>query len=197
MRIAMLHRPSRRLVFILAVVVAIIAGIPALAAAVGPGSHPRDTGAQAAVTGQSTGGDCRIGFDTQTNVLTPPDDSTSDNVPAGTVNLTKQCQGAVVAVFSSEVNASAAGEFIHLDMRATCTGTGGFTNPCTVGQIVFGQPGHTFFQNAAVSGIQVHSMTMVFPGLRRGLWRFEVLPGGNGTAFVDFRTFTVQAFAGG
>ncbi len=81
-------------------------------------------------------------------------------------------------------------------MRATCTGTRGLASPCTVGQQVFASPGHTFFQNA-VAGIQTHAVMMVWNSLPRGLWRFEVLPGGNNRANLQFRTFVVEAFAVG
>jgi hypothetical protein len=138
-------------------------------------------------------GPCRVGFDTRTGTLTPPDDSTSNNVPAASVDIGKPCVGEVIGTFSSEVFTSGAGSFIHIDMRATCIGTGGFSSPCTVGTQVFASPGHTFFQNNVQPGAENNSVTMVWNTLPRGIWRFEVLPGGNGTAFLDFRAFEVSA----
>jgi hypothetical protein len=129
-------------------------------------------------------------------VLVPPDDSTADNVPANTVTLSKGCPGAVMGLWVGETSTPTAGDFIHMDMRATCTGTGGFSSPCTVGQQVFGSPGHTFVQNA-VSGSQTHSLQMMWTALPRGVWQFDVLPGGNNRANIQFRSFTVQAFSGG
>jgi hypothetical protein len=144
------------------------------------------------ISGTGKGGGCKMGYDTESSTLTPPDDSTADNVAAGSVTLTKGCNGPVVGQFTSEVGISSGG-FIHIDMRATCIGTGGFTNHCTVGQVTFASPGHTFFsQNPG--NIETHAMNMVWV-LLPGQWRFDVLPGGNGTAFLDFRTFTVEAFA--
>jgi hypothetical protein len=151
---------------------------------------------QQMITGQGTNGGCRMGYDTQTSFLVPPDDSTADNVAAATVNIRKTCQGAVVGSFVTEVSTAVAGDFVHIDMRATCTGTGGMTNPCTVGQVVFASPGHTFMKNAQ-SSVQTHSVQMVWPALKRGLWRFEVLPGGNNSGNLQFRSFVVEAFAGG
>jgi hypothetical protein len=84
------------------------------------------------------GGGCKAGYDTETSVLTPPDDSTGDNPAAGSVTFTKSCTGAVVGQFTSETSIPSGG-FIHLDMIATCIGTGGFSTHCTVGQTVFGQ----------------------------------------------------------
>jgi hypothetical protein len=46
-------------------------------------------------------------------------------------------------------------------------------------------------------GIEIHEMTMVWSALKRGVWRFEALAGGDGTAGLDFRTFTVTAYTGG
>jgi hypothetical protein len=150
----------------------------------------------ALIASQSTGGGCRMGYDTQTSTLTPPDDSTADNVPAASVTITKPCRGAVVGQFQSEVSTSTAGAFIHIDMRATCTGKGGFTNACTVGMQVFGSPGHTFLQNVQ-AGVQTHGVNMVWTGLPKGIWRFDVLPGGGQGGNLQFRTFHVEAFAGG
>jgi hypothetical protein len=82
-------------------------------------------------------------------------------------------------------------------MRATCTGKGGFTSPCTVGQQVIALPGDSFFQNNSGFGGETNAMDMVWPGLKRGVWKFEVLPGGDPSSFVEFRTFTVTAFTGG
>ena len=148
------------------------------------------------IVGQSTGGGCRMGYDTQTGTLIPPDDSTPDNAAAATVNLRKVCPGPVTAMFVSEVSTPGAGDFIHIDMRATCTGTGGMASPCTVGQQVFGSPGHTFMRHGTAS-VQTNSVQMVWTGLRRGLWRFEVLPGGNNSANLQFRSVVVEAFNAG
>jgi hypothetical protein len=129
--------------------------------------------------------------------LVPADDSTGDNPPAGKVTFTKSCGGVAVATFSAETVTTGAGDFIHLDMRATCIGSGGYSSHhCQVGNSKLAAPGHTFFQTVQ-EGQQVHSMTMVFTGLSRGKWRFEALVGGNNHAFVDFRTFAVQAYNGG
>lgn len=191
---------SRALLAVGAAMVLLVSGATVVGA-VGsdPGAHPRGVSSGdervARVSGQATGGGCRMGYDTQSGTLIPPDDSTADNVPAGSVTINKPCPGVVIGAFTSEVSTSTAGDFIHLDMRATCTGTGGFASPCTVGQQVFASPGHTFFQNVQ-SGVQTHAMSMVWTGLRRGIWRFEVLPGGNNRANLQFRTFTVEAFAG-
>jgi hypothetical protein len=188
----------RRWWFVLAAAAALMVGTALTAVATaGSAVHPRSgtNVTSPLIVGQASGGGCRMGYDTETATLVPPDDSTPDNIPAGSVTITKPCQGAVLGEFTSETTTSGSG-FLHIDMRATCTGTGGFTNPCTVGQQVFASPGHTFLQNVLES-TQTHAMTMVWTGLKRGIWRFEVLPGGNGTGFLGFRTFVVEAFAGG
>lgn len=187
-------------VTVAAIAIAVASGAWAMAGS-GEAVHPRGEGAQAAaqsarITGHSFGTLCRMGYDTQTVTLIPPDDTTVDNVAAGTVTFKKTCAGAVTATLSAEINTSVAGDFIHLDMRATCTDTGGLSNPCTVGQQVFASPGHTFFQNVQ-AGVQVHSATMVWTGLPKGVWRFDALPGGNNSANLQFRAFTVQSYKGG
>lgn len=160
--------------------------------------HPRgdEDGQRVAAAASTAKGPCKAGYDTQTGTLIPPDDSTGDNVPAGSVSIRKPCRGAAIAVFSSEVSAPTAADFIHIDMRATCTGTGNFSSPCTVGQQVFASPGHSFFRIGA-SSFGVESIQMTWSGLRAGVWRFEVLPGGNNSANLQFRSFSVQVFPGG
>lgn len=148
------------------------------------------------ISGVSTAGPCRVGYDTETSTLVPPDDSTSDNSPAGSVQIKKPCSGEVIATLSAEVATPAAPDFLHIDMRATCVAGGGFRGHCTVGQQVFASPGHTFFQGAQAP-THVGSATMAWTGLLRGVWLFEALPGGNNSANLQFRTFTVQTMPGG
>lgn len=40
-------------------------------------------------------------------------------------------------------------------------------------------------------------MSMVWSGLPQGVWKFEALPGGNNSANVQFRTFTIATYNGG
>jgi hypothetical protein len=43
---------------------------------------------------------------------------------------------------------------------------------------------------------RTHGMQMVFPALKRGLWRFEALPGSSGgSALLGFRTFVVTGLS--
>jgi hypothetical protein len=187
----------RRMVLMTGLFVAVTATAAATALAVGSRSDPLKHSAARtplAETGGKPAGGCRLGNYSETATLTPPDDSTGDNTPAATVTFTKPCSGPVVGSFTSEVATNDAGEFIHLDMRATCVGTGGFTTHCTVGQQIPGNPGHTFFQNNVQPGAESNAVTMFWKALKRGKWTFEVLPGGNGTAALDFRTFIVEAF---
>lgn len=184
---------GRQSLIVLFVVTFVAGATTAVLAAGGDSARQRLVDGGPRIAGIGKGGGCRMGFDTESSTLIPPDDSTADNAPAGVVGLTKACNGPVVGQFTGEVSTSTAGDFIHLDMRATCVGTGGFTTHCTVGEQVYASPGHTFFQNAQ-SGVQTHSMDMVWD-LLPGQWTFEVLPGGNNRANLQFRTFTVEAFA--
>ena len=89
-----------------AVLVALILGGTTVAVAAGSEGpdHPRPTNREvsALVTAESTGGGCRMGFDTRSDTLVPPDDSTANNVAAASVTITKPCAGAVVGQFTSE-----------------------------------------------------------------------------------------------
>ena len=161
-------------------------------------ARPSDDGSST-VTGRgvSTGGPCRVGYDTETALLTPPDELLADNPVAGSVTMATGCAGAVVAEFSSEVRASSG--LVTLSVWATCVGPGGAPDPCTVGDQVVARPGYTYLAqgDSFETTTSTHSMQMVFPALPRGRWRFEAVPGGNGTATLKYRTFVVTAYPGG
>ena len=186
---------GRRAVVVGIATLGLVAGGATLVVAVGSDAeHPR--GQEAAgprIFGQGAGGECRMGYDTASTTNTPPDDSTADNPPANTVTIRKVCPGPMVATWTGEVVADQAGEFIHMDLRATCTGIGGLNNPCIVGAQVYASPGHTFLQNG-VGPHGTRSMGGVWSGLKRGVWKVEALPGGNGAANVQFSTLIVEAF---
>ena len=171
-----------------------IAALIAVASGAAIAEERSGGGVGAAVAGSARGA-CAMGYDTQTSTLVPPDDSTSDNVAAGTILSKKGCVGPVVGTLSAVVSTSTAGDFIHLDMRATCTSKGGFTGAtsCVVGEQVIASPGHAFFRNDQGS-VAVHSATMVWPELRKGVWRYEALPGGNNRANLQFRSFAITAW---
>lgn len=147
-------------------------------------------------TGVSTGGPCRVGYDTSSATLTPPDELLADNPVAGTVTLRKPCAGAVVAEFSSEVETASG--VVTLSIWATCVGTGGLADACTVGDQAVARPGYTYLAqgDSAEPTTGVHSMQMVFPSLPRGRWRFNAVPGGS-NATLHSRTFVVTAYPGG
>lgn len=152
-------------------------------------------------TGASTSGGCASGYDTRFNQLKPPDgNETHDNPPAASIRLRKPCAGAVHGFFTSEITAPTQNDFINIEMRATCIGTGQLSNPCNVGQQFFAAPGRARLAEGPTT-LGTRSMNMVWPGLARGVWRFEVVPGGNpsvtsGSQLI-YRTFTVEAFFGG
>lgn len=147
-------------------------------------------------TGVSTGGPCRVGYDTSSATLTPPDELLADNPVAGTVTMRKPCAGAVVGAFSAEVETATG--VVTLTMWATCVGTGGLEDACTVGDQVVARPGYTYLAEggSAEPTTSVHSMQMVFPALPRGRWRFDAVPGGS-NATLHSRTFVVTAYPGG
>lgn len=166
----------------------------ALARGPGSGDDQRDQSqAQAQSVTGNTGALCRVGYDTQTAGLTPPDDSTLDNVPASSFSVKKACAGLAIGRFTAEVDTPGSSNFIHLEMRATCTAKSGMTNPCTPGEVVMASPGHTFLQTGPAS-YHVAAVDMVWVGLKAGVWKFEVLPGGDGASVLRYRTFTVEMF---
>ena len=177
------------------VAVGVLIGATVVLAGAGDPDERSNLADAIAITG-TTGKTCQSGYDTQRGTLIPPDDSTADNTPAATVQITKKCPGAAVGAFTSEVSTSSGGS-LHLDMRATCVATGGLTNPCTVGTVVIASPGHVFFQNNNPASSEMNAHQGVWSGLQRGVWRFEVLPGGGGNARLDYRTFVVTTYSGG
>jgi hypothetical protein len=148
------------------------------------------------IVGVASGGFCKMGYDTEQAPVTPPDDFTADNTPAASVKFVKKCNGSVIALFTSEVSAPNDADYIHLDFRATCLGNGGQTNPCTKGTQVKASPGHTLFDYGPTS-FGVRAVQEVWSALPAGNWLFEVLPGGNNSANLQFRELRVDAFQGG
>jgi hypothetical protein len=186
------RRPGRAMLAATAVAcTGILAGGAIAVAAIGSDDGARTAAKAAGRIGGVSNSVCKMGYDTQTGTLIPPDDSTADNTPAASVQFKKSCAGAVVGMFTSEVSVPATSDFVHIDMRATCV-----AGACTAGTQVYGSPGHAFFQNGA-GAFHVGGLQMVWTGLKAGTWRFEVLPGGNNVANLQFRSFVVTAYAGG
>jgi hypothetical protein len=149
-----------------------------------------------AITGEATGGGCRAAVDTDTNAVTPAFGGTV----VSSVTMTKTCPGIVIGQFTAETDGSgtATNDFVRVSLRATCTGAGGQTNPCAVGQVVFAQPAPMRLDDNLQAEIETRGMDAVFPNLRRGIWRFDAVAGGDGTnAQVISRTLHVEAFQGG
>jgi hypothetical protein len=149
-----------------------------------------------AITGAATGGGCNVGVDTDTNAVTPAFGGTV----VSSVTMTKPCQGIVVGQFTAETDGSgtATNDILRVSLRATCTATGGLGTPCTVGQVVFAQPAPMRLDDNLQAEIETRGMNAVFPNLRRGVWRFDAVAGGDGTnAQVISRSFHVEAFQGG
>jgi hypothetical protein len=187
----------RRNAVVLAVATIALVVSGSVAMAGGTEQRGRQKAPVASVFSNTTGGACKAGFDTEQDVLTPPDNTPDGNEDAGTVRLTKKCSGAVSITFSSETNTSGTGDTIDLSFFATCTGTGGYAHHCKVGNSRSASPGSTYFQHNSFPQTQVQSVTEVFPGLKRGKWLFEVVPTGNNHAFLEYRTTMVQAYSGG
>ena len=185
------------LVLAVAATTAVVATGSVAMARGGDGRIRQSTASVATIMTNTSGGACKTGFDTEQDLLTPPDDTPDGNEDAGTVVMTKRCTGAASITFSSETNTSGTGDFIDLAFFATCIGTGGYTHHCHVGAERVASPGGTFFQHNSFPETQVQSVTEVFSGLSRGKWRFEVVPGGNNHAYLQYRTTMVQAYSGG
>lgn len=168
-----------------------------------PGSGPTASGDAAPISGQASGGGCRLGVDTQLEELTLATDAETADVASG-VRVTKPCQGVVVGQFVTEVQlGSSYGNpgvgSLYGYMLATCVGKGGFTNPCTVGSEVIASPGVMALDQDVEIGLQTRPMNAVWPSLKRGIWDFEMVVWNDGSQeiLLEFSTFHVEAFAGG
>ena len=140
---------------------------------------------------------CKMGFQTQQNFFTPATGPLLTNPDAAIVTMIKPCAGPVIGTFVTETYTPGLTDKISLGMQAVCLGSGGQLNPCTTGQKIVASPDSnvTYLQHNSQFQAETNSMTMVWPALKKGKWRVEVKLEGAGTARVDFRTFTVQAFA--
>lgn len=146
---------------------------------------------------------CEGGFYTNTNVLTPPDDSTADNTPAVSVNVTRSCAGPATLSFQTEIYATnGVGSYIHTAARATCVSGGGFGGHCSPGTVVYAQPGaggHAYTFNGSAGGnlTDTNGFIWVFPYQKRGVWKYEVEVGGDGVSSIQYRSAMVQTYQRG
>lgn len=196
----MMSRLSRRLVATVSAV-ALVAVVGGASVAVDRAASSDDSSRALAakkvpVVAPATKHQCHMGAFTETSSLTPPDDSVGDNVPAAVVTMKKTCAGPVVGAFTAEAFTAGAGTFIHVTMLATCVAKGGLKKACVGGQEFTAAPGHAFFQNEGGQG-ESNAATGLWRSLKRGVYEFEVLPGGDGTASLGFRTFVVEAYQKG
>lgn len=184
------RRAPRRSALILATAATLFGSMPG-------GSAPALERPAPKAVAQADGGGgtiCKMGFSTSNVLMTPPDDSVDGNPAANVVTMTKPCAGPVFAVWSGEVGTQLAGGSISMWVRAKCIGTGGQPNPCTVGEVVNAAPGETNLAEGQ-EALQTHTMQFVFPKLKRGKWRFRAIPAGAAQAYVDYRTFRVDAYS--
>jgi hypothetical protein len=144
----------------------------------------------ASATAVASGPPCRTGVVTYREPSFPPNHSTKDNPTSAGIALLKDCDGMVLATFTTE---ALVGDFIHLDMYATCVATAGQSNPCKVGRVVKADPGHMILSEN-VPAISTHTVTMLWPDLKKGKWQFQVRAGGGGFSLLGFRTFVVQIY---
>ncbi|MBW3593312.1 MAG: hypothetical protein KY396_06435 [Actinobacteria bacterium] len=174
------------------VVGAMISGATVVVAADGPSpqrgtADDRSPATNAKPTG-SKNSICLLAFDTRTEYLDLPGAVTT----VAAVKARKPCPGAAIGSFTAGTYVGAGGAISVHSMKATCVATGRFSNPCTVGESV----------NAILGGNtlrwdpgdwETHNLQLVWPHLKRGVWRFEVLLFGReaATDSVTTRTFTV------
>jgi hypothetical protein len=63
------------------------------------------------------------------------------------------------------------------------------------GQVAIALPPHTYLQTSRGTA-GARSMMMVWSSLKKGRWKFEVLPGGDGRSSLQYRTFRIDTFEG-
>jgi hypothetical protein len=158
--------------------------------------HRRPTEHLAPKSNKATMKPCQSAFNIGFGTLIPPDDLPSDNPPASRIEMINDCAGTVLGTFMAETVVPHRDGFIHIDMRATCLGPARFADACKTGDQVIAFPPHTFLQTSKGSA-ETHGMIMAWPKLKKGHWRFEVLPGGDGESRIQFRTFRIDTFDGG
>ncbi len=154
--------------------------------------------ALATTTSGQANGDCKMGYYTS-------NDPVYGGI-AAQVSLNKNCPGPVEGRFTGQIikytwGPTSGTQATTIVMRATCTATGGFASPCTVGQVVTASPGSTTLSSCNAdlepcSREGTRGMNMVWPSLARGVWSFEVEATASGADWLAARTFTVEAFNG-
>lgn len=175
-----------------------LAGLAIAAAAMMNTAAAEEQGAdtRSTVSSSMSGKVCRIAYFTAHAVYTIPDISPLDNVGGGSVILKKGCAGAVFVEYFAETN----GDLSAL-ARATCLGSGGFSNACAAGAIAyssgFGTQLYGLGEDATV-GTQGHAAKFIFKGLKRGKWKIDILLSATvPLSYVEFRSMVATAYVGG
>ncbi len=140
---------------------------------------------------QGGGAPCKVRYDVRTVQYIVSDHSSTDNAPAGDVNLKKDCSGPVIGTFSAQLTGN-----LHLhELVADCLGNGGFAGGCTVGQRIVASPPHTFLQSNGAPEVSfpVETVRWVWDVVPPGNWRFRVFPAVFVPVTVLYSSFTVEA----
>jgi hypothetical protein len=131
---------------------------------------------------------CLLAYDTHTEYVDLPGAATT----VAAVRARKPCPGATIGSFTADTYVGVGGALSIQSMKATCVATGGFSNPCAVGQTAFARLGGNALRWGS-GDWETHGVDLLWPNLRRGVWRFEVLVFGRDAAVdsLSTRTFTV------
>jgi hypothetical protein len=148
---------------------------------------------------------CRFAADPDSNSRPIGNDTFSR---VSTLTMSKPCRGPVLGEFTAELFATVDGTMAEGAMIATCIGTGGFSNPCTDGEVVVPDPegmllAYNLFETDPTTDTEAEtrSLSAVWRDLRPGRWRFDVYvagdgPGDEASLHVRWRVFHVEAFSG-
>lgn len=155
--------------------------------------------------GGGSGSGCGTAFHTTQTDFDVDDDGDFDSLtPASYVDFTKKCHGAAVATWSSEVVqgisediAAQSHDDLEVVLRATCTHPLPLIpSSCQFGEVAYGEPGGeddpVQLDEDIDSDKVAVSFQWVFPSLKPGSWRIDVLAGEGEDLVLGYRTLFVE-----
>ena len=136
---------------------------------------------------------CALGYDKRNFLLRVP--AAADEILLFTV-LDKPCLGPVIIRLAA-ATAIYPGSSARITLRARCTATGGYANPCTQGQLI-----HPIGNIARLAGNtgglwETHSYEFIIEHQKQGIWKYELLLNADrdgSKGFVRERTMVVEAY---
>lgn len=137
---------------------------------------------------------CAIGYDKRGVSLEVP--KSTDTVLMFVI-LDKPCDGPVIVRFAvTTATKRNSVVTVTVTLRARCMETGGYTNPCAVGRLLYPLGNVAYLTANAGARRETHSYEFVIEHQKAGKWKYDLMLAadpGDGIGHIGSRTMVVEA----